>query len=83
MRKENYLKIKHYIKSLCLDNVIELCEKTGLTEQETELVKYINKGDTRVYIGMQMGMCETHVSKTAHKIFTKIRDYMKKHDINY
>lgn len=64
MRKENYLRVKHYIKSLCMDTVIELCQGTGLTEQETELVKHINRGDSRVFISLKMGMCESAVSKT-------------------
>jgi len=83
MLADQYLKVRKHIKSLCLDNVIELCERTGLTEQETELVKHINRGDTRVYIGMTMGMCESAVSKKAHKVFTKIRDYLRKNNIPY
>lgn len=83
MLAQQYLQIKHYIKSLCLDNVIELCVNTGLTDQEIELVKHINRGDTRVYTGLQMGMCESAVSKKSHQTFTKIRDYLKKNNIKY
>ena len=83
MRKENYLRVKHYIKSLCMDTVMELCRSTGLTEQETELVKHINHGDSRVFISLKMGMCESAVSKNSHKILTKIRDYLKRNNIPY
>lgn len=83
MRKENYLKVKHYIKSLCLDNVIELCHKTGLTEEETELVKHVCRGDSRVFISLKMGMCESAVSKNTHKTFSKIQDYLKRNNIQY
>ena len=83
MRKENYLKIKHYVKSLCLDNINELCTKTGLTSQEIELIQRVNRGDTRVCISLEMGMCESAVSKTCHKIFTKIKDYLIKNNIDF
>lgn len=83
MRKENYLKIKHYIKSLCMDNVIELCNNTGLTEEEIKLVKHANRGDSRVFISLKMGMCESAVSKNTHKTFEKIRDYLKRNNIPY
>lgn len=83
MRKENYLRVKHYIKSLCMDSVIELCENTGLTEQETELVKHINRGDSRVFISLKMGMCESAVSKNSHKTLEKIKDYMMRNNIPY
>ena len=83
MRKENYLKVKHYIKSLCFDSVIELCKNTGLTDQETELVKHMNRGDSRVFVSLKMGMCESTVSKTTHKTFEKIRDYLKRNNIPY
>lgn len=83
MRKENYLKVKHYIKSLCMDSVIELCKNTGLTEEETTLIKRINRGDSRVFISLKMGMCESAVSKKSHKILTKIKDYLIKNKIPF
>ena len=83
MRKENYLKVKHYVKSLCLDSVNELCNKIGLTEQEIDLMQRINRGDMRVCIGLEMGMCESAVSKNCHKVFTKIKDYLIKNNIDF
>lgn len=83
MRKEQYLSIRKYIKTLCLDSVVELCEKVGLDDFDTQLIIHINKDYTRVHTSMELGICESAVSKKKHKALTKIRDYLKRHNINY
>ena len=83
INKTDYLKIRKYIQSICLDNLRELCEKVGLNEYESNLLIYTNKNETRVYTAMKLGVCESTVSKTKNKIFRKIKDYLIKHNIEY
>ena len=83
MLANEYLRIRRYIKTLCLDNVKELCEKVGLDEFDTNLVVHTNKDYTRVYTSIELGICESAVSKKKHKALTKIRDYLKRNNIQY
>ena len=48
IKRADYFKIKHDIREMCKDTVLELCERVGLNEYETNLVIHINKDDTRV-----------------------------------
>lgn len=83
INKTDYLKIRKYIKSLCLDNAKELCEKTGLNEYETNLIIYTNRNETRIYTAIQLGVCESKVSKDKNKAFRRIKDYLRKNNIEY
>lgn len=83
MRTNEYLRVRRYIKTLCLDNVKELCEKVGLDEFDTNLVVHTNKDYTRVCTSIELGICESAVSKKKHKAFTKIRDYLRRNSITY
>lgn len=83
MRADEYLKVRRYIKTLCLDNVVEICERVGLDELDTKLVIHINKNYTRVHTALDLGMCESAVSKRKNKALTKVRDYLKKNNIDY
>ena len=83
MRKDEYLKIRKFMKSICLDNVLEICEVVGLTEYETNLMIHVNKNNTRVYSSLDLGICTSKFSKDCHKVFTKIRDYLKRNNIQY
>jgi len=83
MRAQEYLKIRKYIKSICMDNLLELCEKVGLNDFETKLMVYTNRNETRVHTSIDLGVCESTVSKTKHKIFQRIRDYLKRNNIPY
>lgn len=83
INKTDYLRIRKYIQSLCLDSVRELCEKTGLTEYETNLIMHTNRNETRVYTSMQLGVCESKVSKDKNKAFRRIKDYLRKNNIEY
>lgn len=83
INKKDYILIKNYVKSLCLDNVKDLCNKVGLNEYETNLMVYTNQNETRVYAAMQLGVCESKVSKDRNKIFRRIKDYLKRNNIEY
>lgn len=83
MRADEYLKVRRYIKTLCLDSVKEICERVGLDEFDTNLVIHINKNYTRVHTSMTLGICESAVSKRKNKVLTRVRDYLKKNGINY
>ena len=83
MRKDEYLKLRKYIKSLCIDSVIELCDKVGLDDFEKNLIIHLNKNYTRVYTSMTLGICESAVSKKKHKILARIKDYLKRNNIPY
>lgn len=83
INKQDYLRMRRYIQTICLDTLKELCEKTGLNEYETLLMIYTNRNETRVYISMQLGVCESKISKDRNKIFKRLKDYMKRNDINF
>ena len=57
IKRKDYFDIKHSIKSMCRDNVIDLCNNVGLNEYETKLMLHINKDSTRVYTAMDVGVC--------------------------
>ncbi len=83
INKEDYLKIRKYIRSLCLENIKELCEKTGLNDYETQLIIHTNRNESRVYSAMQLNVCESKISKDKNKIFKRIKDYLKRNNIQY
>lgn len=80
IKRKDYFDIKHSIKSMCKDNALELCEKVGLTEYETKLIMHVNRDSTRVHTSLDMGICQSKVSKDLRKIMTKIDDHLKRRD---
>lgn len=78
IKRTEYFNIKHSIRSMCRDNVLDLCENVGLSEYETKLILHMNKDSTRVCIAMDLGVCESKVSKDNKKVITKINDYLKR-----
>jgi hypothetical protein len=78
IKRKDYFEIKHSIKSMCKDNALELCEKVGLSDYETKLISHMNKDSTRVRIAMDLGVCESKISKDNKKVITKINDYLKR-----
>ena len=80
MDKQQYLILKKHIRSLCVDSVKELASKVGLTAYETSLLVHINKNNTRIYTAIDLGVCESKVTKDTRKIFLKINDYLKRQD---
>ena len=83
INKTDYLKIRKYIQSLCLDNVKELCVNVGLSEYETNLMIYTNRNETRIKTAMDLGCCVSKISKDKNKAFKRIKDYLIKNDISY
>ena len=83
INKTDYLKIRKYLQSLCLDNIKELCTNVGLTEYETNLIIHTNRNETRTYSAMQLGVCESKISKDKNKAFKRIKDYLIKNNIQY
>lgn len=81
INKEDYHKIKRYIRSLCIDNVCDLATHVGLSEYETSLLQHINRNDTRTFISLKLNVSESKVSKDLRKVFTKVYDYLKRNDI--
>ena len=81
MDKKEYSNIKKYIRSLCIDSVRELGTNVGLTDYEIKLLEHINRNDTRVYISLSLGVCETKVSRDTKKTFVKVLDYLKKNNL--
>lgn len=80
IKRKDYFEIKHNIKTMCRDNVLDLCNKVGLNEYETKLVLHINQDSTRVHTSLDMSVCQSKVSKDLRKIMTKINDYLKRRD---
>lgn len=83
LSKQEYLALKKYIKNICIESVEELCINTGLTEYETNLVRCINKDETRTAIGIKFGISESKIRKDFRKCFNKINDYMKRNNLPY
>lgn len=78
IKRTDYFDIKHNIKSMCKDNVLDLCKNVGLNEYETKLLLHINRDSTRVSMAMDMGTCTSKISKDLRKIMTKIDDHLKR-----
>ena len=78
MDRKDYHRLKRYIKTLCIDNVKDLANNVGLTEYETKLLVYVNKNDTRVHMSLELGVCESKLTKDLRKIFVKVQDYLKR-----
>lgn len=75
LTKQDFIKIKHQIKSMCLPNLLKLCNEVGLNEYETNLLTCINQDMSRVAISFKLGCSEWKISTDMRKIFTKIMDY--------
>lgn len=82
MKKIDFCNMKRHIKAMCRDNVLDLCDKVGLNEYETNLILNINKNNTRIYTAMQLGVCESKVSKDNRKVITKIYDHLKRNNLD-
>ena len=80
MNRIQFFELKSYIRSMCLDSVKELAHNVGLNEYETSLLVHINKNDTRVCTSMNLGVCESKVTKDTRKTFLKLQDYLKRQD---
>lgn len=78
IKRKDYFNIKHNIKAMCKENVLELCEAVGLNEYETKLILHVSKDYTRVAMALNLGVCESKISKDLRKILTKINDHLKR-----
>ena len=83
MLNNDYLAIKKYIKTLCIDNLKDLCKNTGLSEYETKLIHEIYNDNTRIAISIKYHCCESKVYKDMRRAISKINDYMKRNKIKY
>ena len=82
MDRNDYFKLKKYIKTLCTDSVIDLATNVGLNTYEKSLLLHINKNDTRIHTSLDLGVCESKVTKDSKKIFIKILDYIKRNNLD-
>lgn len=82
MNRIDYFKLKKYIKTLCTDSVIDLATNVGLNTYEKSLLLHINKNNTRIHISLDLGICESKVTKDSKKIFIKILDYIKRNNLD-
>lgn len=80
MNRRQYFELKRYIRTLCVDSVIDLATNVGLNSYETTLLLHINKNDTRIHTSLDLGVCESKVTKDSRKIFLKLNDYLKRQD---
>lgn len=78
MNRRQYFELKRYIRTLCVDSVIDLATNVGLNSYETTLLLHINKNNTRIHTSLDLGICESKVTKDSRKIFLKINDYLKR-----
>ena len=80
MDRRQYFELKRYIRTLCVDSVIDLATNVGLNSYETTILLHINKNNTRIHTSLDLGVCESKVTKDSRKIFLKINDYLKRQD---
>ena len=78
MNRRQYFELKRYIRTLCADSVIDLATNVGLNSYETTLLLHINKNNTRIHTSLDLGVCESKVTKDTRKIFLKLNDYLKR-----
>ena len=71
IKRADYFKIKHDIREMCKDTALELCERVGLNEYETNLVIHINKDDTRVSTALNMARAPQKYQKTQSVLLLK------------
>lgn len=75
LAKQEFIKMKKEIKEMCLPNVIDLCEKVGLTEYEKSILICVNQNMSRVATAFKLSSSEWLISTTLRTILTKIKDY--------
>lgn len=80
MNRRQYFELKKYIRTLCMDSVIDLATNVGLNSYETTLLLHIYKNDTRVHTSLDLGICESKVTRDSRKIFLKLQDYLKRQE---
>lgn len=78
MTRQEYVKTKKYIKSLCKNELEDLCEKININEYDKNILLCLNRNDTRISISMEIGSCECKISKDTRRILTKIWNYNKR-----
>jgi hypothetical protein len=80
MNRKQYFELKRYIRTLCMDSVIDLATNVGLNSYETTILLHLNKNDTRIHTSLDLGVCESKVTRDTRKIFLKLNDYLKRQD---
>ena len=78
MDKKNYLETKRYIKSICYNNVIDICKKMHLDEYETNLLLDLNKDYTRTNTSLRLGVSDFKYIYDLKKLISKVYDYLKR-----
>ena len=78
MNRKQYFELKRYIRTLCMDSVIDLATNVGLNSYETTILLHLNKNDTRIHTSLDLGVCESKVTRDTRKIFLKLNDYLKR-----
>lgn len=78
MEKSEYLELKVYIKSICVDTIDELSRLSGLSEYEHALLLYLNKDTTRTSTCLALGISEWKYTKDLKRTLCKIHDYKKR-----
>lgn len=82
MNKKDYLTIKRYLKTLCLDSVKELCDNTGLSDMEIKLIIDLYNDSTRAGMCIKYNCCESKIYKDLKRAVAKINDYMKRNNLS-
>lgn len=78
MTKQDYLLLKKYIISLCKDDVLELADKVGLNEYDTNLLLSLNKDESRIAACIRFGCCERKYTTDLRRIIGKIFNHFKR-----
>ena len=63
MNRKQYFELKRYIRTLCMDSVIDLATNVGLNSYETTILLHLNKNDTRIHTSLDLGVCVNQKSR--------------------
>ncbi len=74
--KDNYHRVKHYLKSLSKPQVKNLCVDMELSEFEKNLLLAMYDNELVTKICMDNFICETTYNKYIKSIYTKVYNYL-------
>ena len=77
IRKEDYLKCKHIIKCMSINELERLSEKVGLTDYEEELVISLQQNKSKVGTCMDLCISGTKYQCDMKRALSKLCDDIK------
>lgn len=83
INKNNYHKLKKYLKYKSKPEINELLDYVCLNDDEKDLFLSWYNGDTRVKMSLEHYICDDTCTNYLKKIFSKINNYFEYHNISF